>query len=752
MSYIVGFIDISGTAILPPSVGVAGTPGDWKKKNKQSMVTGSLDLMRRRQRNNYDRLITGGILRSEVGESPDRSLSGNFGIVSGSSNYANQFATVPAWTQHQIGKHHAFVAPALSASGEQHLAGRLNTFFNGTEALERTAVPASRSLYYSKAQRMVYKIYKLSASIDLPVNPITLEQYPFTGEITAPRSIFVTASGSYRANSYFNPSVFEIDIPDYGRIRDLRVWVEFIHDVRSGTGSIGTVSPLPYQGIGNVQVAIRSPNVTFKSGHPLWNDPKAANFGLRGSLVNLTGSSNQFGDDRYHKIPSLLDSAYLLWAGHNVDRDDLSVTLSEPNSNYVSWDNDIDMRTIFWDGSSQFNPRHLDTLLPNAVEASPGQLDGSVLNLTGALSGGAPNNAAFTIAAAACGFLAPAASGTNAPWILDPRLQSGSIRHSDFITSVIGSSPPSRWLTGPGGTAAAGEFPTTGSNLGPMTIKPVYPILDDVFVEKKTDEAVGNPNYAKFGLPPFHPKLIGFRPGLRGTEIHGKWQLLIGVGTVSGSANFPFDPVNGMVAHARAGIWFRQFRLEFIIDQGGEPADFYPSKGLRFKRPSYVPTRDGKRRVQIMSGAASWDLGIDYVLTRTDPAYGRFIGIMDATGSSADFAIFTRLTGVLADQLAVSSSLPSPSGTAHTLYSYLHNEFGTPYIPISSGSGIAPAFQFFERLDPLKGKTLISEVIQPKPIIPAANTARAAISRLGTLQTRQARLNLSITKALKPKT
>jgi hypothetical protein len=198
------------------------------------------------------------------------------------------------------------------------------------------------------------------------------------------------------------------------------------------------------------------------------------------------------------------------------------------------------------------------------------------------------------------------------------------------------------------------------------------------------------------------------------------------------------DVLGNMVGNPRAGYWFRQFRLEFILDQGVESVGFYPSKTQRFNRPTYVPVRDGKRRVQVLSGSAAWDIGTNYVFTQQDPSYGRFIGIMDNTGSSADFAVFTRLTGVLADQLAVSSSLPSPSGTAHALYAYLHNEYGTPFIPISSGSSLAPAFQFFEQpADSVPVKQVVNAVINPKTIMPAANTSRAALSRLGNLKTRQ---------------
>lgn len=836
MSYTVGFIDLSGTAILPPTVGIAGTPGDWKKKNKQSMVTGSLDLMRRRQRSAYDRLITGGILRSEVGESPDRSLSGNFGIVSSSAVYANQFATVPGWTQHQIGKHHAFVIPALSASGGQHLMGRLNTFFSGTQPMEKSSVPASASMYYSKAKRLVYKVYKLSASIDLPVDPITLEQYPSQMELGNPRSIFDPVSGSYRNNSYWNPSVFTIEIPDYGKIRDIRVWVEVVHDVRGGQGtgsltsSAGTFAPYYRGGLGGLQIALRSPNVVFPYSHPLWNDPKVSTQLKRqqpisiggGAFVNYpqwytSGSGGQFGN-KYQQVPELLRNSYLLWAGHSVE-DDLAQSLSAPQTRasagnpisppgsndllpygdinsgtlyllnlpggsypngfspfYAEWDADIDMRTVFWDGSPIPNPRDLSPLFVSPTDVSPGtgaSLYGYTLSASGetgvkcfpysgsaaalALWYSSPNSQAMVLASASAGtqwntlsFLSatwldykPTPGGFGFPWFYDGRIPAGALGGRNVGTGGFPfSGVPIGWLTSASAGIPApgpGEFPTsTGSNLGPANIRPVYPILDDVFVQKMYDEQytglkatgasqLAQPLFTTF--PPQHAKVVGFRPGLRGTEVHGKWQLMIGV-----SADF--DALNGMLGNQRCGYWFRQFRMELILDQGVESVDFYPSKTQRFKRPTYVPVRDGNRRVQIMSGSAEWDIGVNYVFTEQLPAYGRFIGIMDNTGSSADFAVFTRMTGALADQLAVSSSLPAPSGTAHTLYAYLHNEFGTPYIPISSGSSLSPAFQFFENTETLPVKTLVHEIINPRAIIPVANTATAFLNRLGVTKSR----------------
>lgn len=727
-------------------------------------ASGSLNIRFMKQKKLYTKLLLGTATRPEVGEAPDTvytsqdlqiltssdsatiskfirvfgsGTAGNparlyvtgalFPVSSSVFRYPEQLATSPSWTQHNIGKNHAFVIATLSSS--DHEVSRLNAFCSGQLPLEQSPVPASASVYYSKATRLIQRTYKLSASLNLPVNPPDIEQFPFDQEIVVARPVYDSTSGSYRAYSYFNPAVFEIDVPDYGRIRDVRVWVEFIHDVRLGTGSIGSTGPFIYQGLGAVQVALRSPNVTFRNAHPLWNDPQTKDFKLRQSM-HLTGAVNQFADGRYNSVPELLRSSYLLWAGHNVDRDDMSVTLSDPSNTYISWDSDIDMRTVFWDGAPQFNTRHIDALLPAAADNGPGTLVGSVLDLVGPLSGGAPNKKAYSIESTAGFFSAPSAKGNNVPWMIDPRIKTGSLRSGDVLTNVLGLSPPAGWLTGPGGTADVGEFPTTGSNLGPATIRPMYPILDDVFVEKKTDDTA-TAGYTQYALSPTHGKLVGFRPGLRGTEIHGKWKLLIGMGTGM-NTEADFDTFEGMKAHRRAGLWFRQFRIEFIVDQGPEVESFYPSKNFRFKRPAYVPQRPGRRRVQIISGTASWDIGVNYVQTEVRNEYGRTSGITSDKSSSIDsFAIFSQITGSFADYLTGSVF------TQGAFYTYLHNEFGTPFIPISSGSGVTPSFETFDPEDAQATRDVIVNVLHPGPVIHQQDTIYSYAARNDFVQDRR---------------
>jgi hypothetical protein len=809
MSRNFGFFDISGSLTTPPKD--APIQSVTYKTAKIGVVTGSLNIRRGRVRHLYDRVITGQALRSEVGESPDGQLSGNFGIVRSPAVYANQPATPPSWTQNLIHKDHAFVIAALSSSHVE--VSRLNTFLSGNLPLETGPVPASASAYYSKQQQLVYKVYKLSASIDLPVDPVILERYPSQQEWDSPRGIFDAVSGSYRNNSYWNPAIFTIDIPDYGKIRDVRVWVEFIHDVRgaNGTGSLtssagGHSDPYYRGGLGGVQVALRSPNVTFPYSHPLWNASTAANFLKRPApsptshgtfsafpFWYTTGSAGAFGD-KYQRVPELLKNSYLLWAGHSVE-DDLAMALSTegsvngsptpptstdlvpygdtvsgtlyllnlptasfPNNfdpYYAEWDSDIDMRTVFWDGSSVPNPRDLSPLFSAPTNVSPGP-GGSLYAFTSGTNGGpfpysgsaaskklwfnSPNSQAQVLITASLGTAGtgsayndynPTPGGFGIPWFFDARIPIGGLQGRG-TNNWLSTGVPIGWLTSGSLQPGPGEFPTsTGSSLGPNNIRGVYPILDDIYVEKKYDEPYSGLSTTGAGqipqspfpiLPIGHAKMVGFRPGLRGTEIHGKWQLMIG-------SSADFDGNLGMIANQRAGIWFRQFRLEFILDVGVAPVSFIHSRTRKYKKPSYVPQRDGGRRVQIMSGSAEWDIGVNYVLVQQEPEYGRSIGITDNTGSDPSFAVFTRLTGALADFLFASASL-AVSGTGHALYSYLNNENGTPFIPISSGSGIAPAFQFFNTQD-LPTKSIISSIINPRPIIPQAHTLKDTVTRLG---------------------
>lgn len=679
----------------------------------------SLNLRNKRSKNLYDQLTHGIALRSHVGEAP----------------YNEQLATPPSWTQRNIGLKHDVIIPVLSSS--HHEVSRLNSFLSGQLPLASGHIPVNAPTYYSKSERLTHRIYKLPASLGLPTIPSSIERPPFDGEV-AGRNTFISESGSYRSYSYFNPAVFEIDIPDHGKIRDIRVWVEFIHDVRNGVGEIGgQVGDYQKHGLQNVQIALRSPNVHFRSAHPLLNDPQTFSLKHR--------QKSTFVDDhiKYYEIPELLRGSYLLWAGHTLDTDDIDDTHMNYNNSYISWNTDIDMRTVFCDSSKQPNTRHLDQLFPNANDIGPGNPEPAgvaVMALTGTVSGGAPNYIAHHLKPSSCPFIAPSARGNNTPWFIDPRIQAGGLTTISDFDVILGSNPPAGWLSGIGGSPAADEFLTKGPNLGPASIKPVYPLLDDVFVEKKYDE-IPDPGSAvagtiglaeKFAIPKKHGKIIGFRPGLRGTEIHGKWKLLIGTGA-------EYSAVNGMVAHPRSGIWFRQFRLEIIYDSHKEPETFYHSKARMFKKHSYVPTRPGKRRVQILSGSSAWDIGINYTYVDARHEYGRTVGITSNVSSSSDsFAVFSRITGTFL------------SGSEHDYVRslYLNNEFGTPFIPISSGSGVPLSFNSFTADDATAAREIVNEVLSPRPLINQANTIKSHIARARLISSTRANIIDSINRRL----
>jgi hypothetical protein len=267
-------------------------------------------------------------------------------------------------------------------------------------------------------------------------------------------------------------------------------------------------------------------------------------------------------------------------------------------------------------------------------------------------------------------------------------------------------------------------------------------MLDDIF------EVAHIPSGSQF-TPPF--TFTGFRPGLRGTEMQGRWYLVVMDTGVSFAAS-----------HGTTnGIYFRQVRLEIGFDSNRGPSFTYASKNRRFAKKN-VTSRPGLVAYSIQRDTTGYTITGSFVgsgytgvtlnrntcqtFVQVGEQYGQSTGITDATGSQTDFAVFTRLTGALADRFAASASLAS-SGTAHALYSYLHNQFGTPYIPISSGSGQASAFQYFNT-DDLQTKSIISSILRSRPTLPQAHRLRDTVARLGGVQKMSDAVNMSILAAL----
>lgn len=444
------------------------------------------------------------------------------------------------------------------------------------------------------------------------------------------------------------------------------------------------------------------------------------------------------------------------FATSSVDYVTLSGALS--GANYFEFDNDIDMRTIFTDSSKNANPRDLTSLYPDATPSGqgsskfwadrvrfgtyPSPTSGALVLFGGGATFPYLSMSAGTFVSDQVQFL----TGANFPWMLDPRIPPGNFRGRNWsLTASLprGGSPPVGWLNGAGGTAALNEFPTTGSQIGPSDIRAVYPLLEDIYVEKIYDEGIDNTlpfeNHFSGGAvnnyvpSPFqrHGQVIGFRPGLRGTEINGTWQLIIGNTWQSGPTFLDevFGPATGS---ERGGFWFRQFRLEFLVDQG-EPLKWdYPGRARKYSKVYQVPSRPGRTRVGILSGSAEWDIGIDYMYTQTGEEYGRSIGITDSSGTT-DFAVFTQLTGAFVGALSASGRLDGVEA------SFLQNEFGTPFIPISSGSGEAPNFDAYTSDDAASSRKIFQQILNPTTLIPKDNTLRAFLTRSKvTLTTRDA--------------
>ncbi len=263
---------------------------------------------------------------------------------------------------------------------------------------------------------------------------------------------------------------------------------------------------------------------------------------------------------------------------------------------------------------------------------------------------------------------------------------------------------------------ASGEFATHGLQVGPPSVRPVYSLLDDVYSLKVFDQS-GTP------LGPHHGDVRGFRPGLRGTEVSGSWNLLLGMAAQT------FSSISGAVVEPSVGVWFRQVRLEFVTDHGIGPSDFYPSRARKWLRPSLVPGEDGYQSVGIVSGAAAWDIGLNQTQVSQSPDYGRSVGITALTASSpASFAIQTFITGTLFDHLSA-SSIFNPD------WFLSGNGFGTPFVPDSSMSLALTGTA--EEIDAAASQELFRRTVGQTTLIPNANTMTDYLRRVNFSQTTQ---------------
>lgn len=266
---------------------------------------------------------------------------------------------------------------------------------------------------------------------------------------------------------------------------------------------------------------------------------------------------------------------------------------------------------------------------------------------------------------------------------------------------------------------ASGEFGTYGRQVGPPKIRPVYPLLDDIYALKASDRASYN---GSFNLSQPRANIVGYRPGLRSTEVSGNWKFLFG------TTPSAFDPSSaaGYVPPTSSGIWVRQVRVEAIVDVSGASYEMTPSKERRFTKPNVVPGADGLRTISIVSGATAWDIGTNFNQVLQSPDYGRTVSITTNTSSSPDsYAVLTFITGNLYTRL-------SHSGIFDPSWYLGGNGFGTPYIPDSSmslGTGTA------EQVDAAAAQQIFDEAIAIQTLVPNANDMVAFLNRQGYTKT-----------------
>lgn len=213
------------------------------------------------------------------------------------------------------------------------------------------------------------------------------------------------------------------------------------------------------------------------------------------------------------------------------------------------------------------------------------------------------------------------------------------------------------------------EWPTTGVNYGTNTIRPLYPLLDPVTQRKRVTPEARPQNSAS---DDFRPDLwVGTRPGLRGTEVSGTWELLLLCGG---------SPSNTVIGN----MFFRQVRLEFTIET---PSYTRPRRVSR-RRKAVI---GGTRLISSISGSdatlypvgaisqrAGWDSWISdqYVTVDSAGEVDRSFGISLNDGTApAGTALLYRLTGALAD--AIGTTTPSW---------LLSGQGGMPVLPESSSS------------------------------------------------------------------
>lgn len=521
----------------------------------------------------------------------------------------------PSWTRKSLGVNHGFVISNLTSSNfQEHV---LNLFRSGTETLEASAAPASTPTYFSKERRFQTIVVKKTASLDDTVlrsgSWVSTGFFPGTGSIMTsvtggPDFTLSTGTPTETNPNTHAPMSILIPVNASGRLVDIKIWLEWI--TVSGTGGDGALETFG--------AAIRAPNLSWGNAHPIRNDPQlkriyTSNF----NDYNISGDPNVardfLGSDG--TINSFYRDTFILWEGVKVFNPSFG-----PLNNffgrtvpgmYPTWAADGGMRVVFTDNAGCPNPRHLLGKPP-------------VLNYTGSPSSAVGFTTAF---------------GAQVPWTSDQTIPGSAVYKAP-------GSPPRGWLTGIGGKAAENEWPTTGVNYGTSEIKPLYPLLDPIFQTKVqtfevppvTGTLISDPNVISL----FRPDLWrGVRPGLRGTEISGSWELLISMFQCQQS-------------------YFRQVRLEITYETPSysRPAVRSNSHRPQARKPgSYMASRISGSDGQIVGvlsadNRAGWDCFIseNFATVSEDNAIGRTFGVNPLSGNFVtDGALAYRLSGALAD-------------------------------------------------------------------------------------------------------
>lgn len=560
--------------------------------------------------------------------------------------------SIPSWTNVHI-RNSAFVMTPLSSS--DHESQILGYWKSGSSPLETTAVPASASMYYSKHGRYQHVIVKKTASInDLQRLPAGMDGFTPVSFVAGKGTDVSSVTGTlayYPASQYaiqgslpYFPCLIPIDVPYSGKIADIKVWIELVQV--SGSGASDSVKgryPL-----GNLTIGLRSPNVRGFHAHPIRNDVRLKKV-FTSDLSDFTAWSaigtlarSFFGPDY---VSPIYRDTFLLWEGPTLigentvgpwDTDiDSSGNSQFATKKYPSWQRDRGMRTVFSDGAAIPNPRH-------HIGASPS------LNYNGSPNAGA-------------GFAN--ANGFDVPWTSETEISGAN-------TYAAAGSPPKGWLSGPGGTNAANEWATTGSNYGAAQIRPFYPLLDELYQRKRYGDIITR---AGGGNAVFAPDTwVGYRPGLRGTEASGTWYLAIATGGDKITYSAPYTPT-----------YFRQVRIEFLLESGSytDTTTRHTSRLTPRKSSKPVLALSVSGTDAIYGGTGSWEAHTSdtYLFTDTlgvQSEIGRTFGVAIGTGSINynDYALIYQITGTLAD---ISGSAPGW---------LTNNRFGMPVIPLSSAS------------------------------------------------------------------